>query len=418
MQLKSILNRCYPHKSFVYGKVRWESDGKEPVLVVEVRARKNGRSICSGCGGKASLYDHVPRERRFEFIPFWGYRVYLEYGMRRVECGQCGVRVERVPFGEGKHRLTPPYRCYLAQWAKRLSWQETAQVFRTSWQQVYRAVAWVVAYGLERRELSGIEAIGIDEVQWHVGHHYLTVVYQLDVGYRRLLWVRKDRTVRTLLRFFRWLGKERSSRLQFVCSDMWKPYLKVIAKKAGGALHILDRYHVVAKLNLALDDVRAKEVKRLKTAGQEPVLNRSRWCFLKRPENLLEPQRLRLAELVKMNLRTVRAYLLKESFQLLWEYTSPYWAGRYLDRWCTTVMRSRIEPLKKFAKSVRSHRELILNWFRARKEFSCGIVEGFNCKLKLTLRKSYGFRTYEATEIALYHALGDLPVPKFPHTFW
>ena len=171
MQLKSILNRCYSHKSFVYGKVRWESAGEESSLVVEVQARKNSRPICSGCGRKGSTYDHLRQERRFEFIPFWGFHVYLEYRMRRVDCRECGVVVERVPFGDGKHRLTPPYRCYLAQWAKRLSWQETSQAFRTSWQQVYRAVAWVVAYGLEHRDLSGIQSIGIDEVQWQIGHH-------------------------------------------------------------------------------------------------------------------------------------------------------------------------------------------------------------------------------------------------------
>jgi transposase len=326
--------------------------------------------------------------------------------------------VERVPFGEGKHRLTPAYRLYLAQWAKRLSWTEVAQAFHTSWQKVYRAVAGVVAYGLEHRDLSGITAIGVDEVQWQIGHRYLTVVYQLDRDCRRLLWVGQDRTVRSLLRFFRWLGKERSAQLQFVCSDMWQAYLKVIAKKAPQALHILDRYHLVANLNKALDWVRAKEVKRLKAAGHQPVLKRARWCLLKKPENLLETQRLRLAELLQMNLRTVRAYLLKESFQLFWDYTAPYWAGRYLDSWCTAVMRSRIDPLKKFAKSVRAHRELILNWFRARKAFSSGIVEGFNCKLKLTLRKAYGYRTFKATEIALYHALGNLPVPQLTHTFW
>lgn len=418
MLLQTILNRCYPLKSFVYGRVEWDSEGGEPSLVVEVAARKNSRPICSGCGGRGSTYDHPGPARRFEFIPIWGFHVYLAYAMRRVDCVRCGVLVEQVPFGEGKHQLTPPYRCYLAQWAKRLSWQETAQAFHTSWQQVYRAVGWVVAYGLAHRDLSGISAIGIDEVQWHRGHHYLTVVYQLDAQSRRLLWVGKDRTVRSVLRFFRWLGKERSGELQFVCSDMWKPYLKVIAKKAGQALHILDRYHLVANLNKALDLVRAKEVKRLKAAGQAPVLKRSRWCLLKKPGNLTEKQGLRLAELLQMNLRTVRAYLLKESFQLFWEYSSPYWAGRYLDRWCTAALRSRMEPLQKFAKSVRTHRPLILNWFRARKAFSSGIVEGFNCKLKLTIRKAYGFRTYEATEIALYHALGDLPVPKFTHTFW
>ena len=418
MQIKSVLNRCYRHKGFVYGRVRWEEMNGEEALVVEVESRRRSRPICSGCGRPGSTYDHQSGARRFEFIPFWGYHVQFEYRLRRVACAGCGVKTEQVPFGEGKHRLTPAYRLYLAQWAKRMSWTEVAEAFHTSWQKVYRAVAWVVGYGLLHRDLSGITAIGVDEVQWQRGHHYLTVVYQLDAGRRRLLWVGKERTVRTLLRFFRWMGKERSAGLQFVCSDMWQPYLKVIAKKAGEAIHILDRYHVVAKLNMALDEVRAKEVKRLQGKGYEPVLKKSRWCFLKRRENLTEQQGFRLRELLQMNLKTVRAYLLKESFQQLWEYRSAYWAGQFLDRWGTAVMRSQIDPLKKFAKSVRGHRELILNWFRARKEFSCGIVEGFNCKLKLTIRKAYGFRTFEATEIALYHALGDLPVPKFTHTFW
>lgn len=176
-----------------------------------------------------------------------------------------------------------------------------------------------------------------------------------------------------LLKFFRWFGKERTAQLQFICSDMWQAYLKVIRKKARQAIPILDRYHVVAKLKQALDEVRAQEVKRLQATGyvadstlREPVLKRTRWCFLKRRENLTDKQRFRLKELLQMNLRTVRAYLLKESFQQLWEYRSAYWAGQFLEGWCTAAMRSQMEPLKKFARSMRVHRELILNWFLAK----------------------------------------------------
>jgi hypothetical protein len=126
----------------------------------------------------------------------------------------------------------------------------------------------------------------VDEIQWQRGHKYLTLVYQIDEDCRRLLWVGKDRTTKTFPRFFRMFGKERSSRLRFVCSDMWKPYLKVIAKKAGQAVHVLDRFHVMAKMNKAIDEVRATEAKRLERAGYEPVLKHSRWCLLKRKENL------------------------------------------------------------------------------------------------------------------------------------
>ena len=112
-------------------------------------------------------------------------------------------------------------------------------------------------------------------------------------------------------------------------------------------------------------------------------------------------QHFRLRDLLRYNLKTVRAYLLKEAFQQLWEYNSPAWAGKFLDEWCRQTMRSRIEPMKKIARSLRNHRELILNYFRAQKMLSSGVVEGLNNKAKVTMRKSYGFRTYRVLELAL-----------------
>lgn len=135
-------------------------------------------------------------------------------------------------------------------------------------------------------------------------------------------------------------------------------------------------------------------------------------CGRTRPGARQEP---RLEELLRYNLRSVRAYLLKEDFQSFWEYVSPYWAGQFLDRWCTRVMRSRLDPMKKVARSLRNHRPLILNWFRARGAISAGTVEGFNNKAKLTMRKAYGFRTDRAMELALYHTLGALPEPGVTH---
>jgi transposase len=163
--------------------------------------------------------------------------------------------------------------------------------------------------------------------------------------------------------------------------------------------------------------VRAKEVKELKAKGQEPVLTKTRWLLLKRRENLTDEQEARLADLLRCNLKSVRGYLLKEQFQLFWGYASPYWAGRFLDAWCTRTLRSKIEPMKKLARMLRGHRALLLNWFRAKGQLSSGVVEGFNTKAKLTSRKSFGFRTYHGAEVALYHALGALPEPEFTHRF-
>ena len=416
MQLKTILNRVQKFKSFVYGNVDWLDEGDNLVLLVQVLARVNSKPICSGCNRPGPGYDTLP-PRMFEFVPLWNIAIFFAYALRRVNCPRCGVKVEKVPWADGKSTMTKTYMQYLATWAKRLSWKETAVAFRTTWEKVFRSVEWMVQWGLEHRDLSNVFSIGVDEVLWQRGHKYLTVVYQIDSECKRLLWVGKDRTIRTLLRFFRMFGKERSAQLRFICSDMWKPYLKVIAKKAGQAIHVLDRFHIAMHMNKAIDEVRAKETRELKAKGLMPVLTHSRWCLLKRPENLTTSQEVKLSDLLRYNLKAVRSYLLKEDFQFFWDYISPFWAGEFLDRWCKRVMRSRIEPMKKVARMLRSHRELLLNWFRARKTISSGVMEGFNNRLKLTTRKSYGFRTFRAVEIALYHTLGALPEPKWTHKF-
>jgi transposase len=416
MQIKTILNRVQKFKSFVYAKVHWAGSAETPELEVTVAERANGRARCSGCGCPGPGYDRLPT-RRFEFVPLWGIQVFLVYAPRRVNCPGCGVRVEHLPWASGKNRLTQAYAWFLARWARRLSWKEVAGVFRASWESVFRSVEMAVEWGRAHQNLSGVEAIGIDEIAWKKGHQYLTLVYQIDNHCKRLLGVGRSRTTKTLLGFFRWFGAERSRGLKSICSDMWKPYLKVIAKKAGQAVHVLDRFHIMAHFSKALDEVRAKEVKELKAKGHEPVLTQTRWLLLKRRENLSDQQETRLAELLRYNLKSVRAYLLKEQFQLFWSYASPYWAGRFLDAWCTRTLRSKIEPMQTQARMLRAHRALLLNWFRAKGQLSSGVVEGFNTKAKLTSRKSFGFRTYHAAEIALYHALGALPEPELTHKF-
>ena len=365
MQLKSILNRVQLHRGFVYGAVRWSNHKARKAIDIEIRPRKGCRPVCSGCGQSGPGYD-VLTQRRFEFVPLWGIAVFFLYAMRRVDCSRCGVKVERVPWAEGKNHLTTTYAWFLARWARRLCWKDVAVVFETSWDNVLRAVKMAVAWGLAHRDLENVESLGIDEISWKKGPKYLTLVYQIDSGSKRLLWVGKERTGRTLRRFFKQFGQERIARLRFVCSDMWKPYLRIVAEVAGQAVHIIDRFHVMAHFGKAIDKIRAAEAKDLKAKGKQPWLTGSRWCLLKRPENLTDNQVVKLKELLAINLKTIRAYLLKEDFQNFWSYKSPAWAGKFLDDWCRRTMRSRLEPMKKVAKMLRAHREPLLNWFHCR----------------------------------------------------
>jgi len=416
MQVKTILNRLQKQPGFVYGAVRFVEEAERLHLEVDLRSRANRQPRCAGCQRPGPGYDTLA-PRRFEFVPLWGLAVFFLYARRRVQCRRCGVRVEAIPWAEGKHHLTTTYAWFLAAWAKRLSWTGVAAVFHTTWDHVFRSVALAVRWGLAHRDLTGITALGIDEFARRRGHRYVTLVYQLDQGCRRLLWIGKDRKARTLVAFFQWLGPARTAGLRFVCSDMWKPYLRVVAQKAGHALHVLDRFHIMAHMNKAIDKVRAQEARALQAQGKAPVLARTRWLLLKRPDHLTDEECPRLSDLLGYNLRAVRSYLLREEFQFFWTYRSATWAGKFLDRWCTQALRSRIEPMQRVARMLRRHRPLLLNYFRAKRVLSSAAVEGFNNKARVTTRTAYGFRTYRVMEIALYHTLGALPEPETPHRF-
>jgi transposase len=416
MQIKTILNRIQKHRGFVYSTVGLATRAGRLALTVEILPHARNRPRCSGCGCRGPQYDRLA-PRQFEFVPLWGLAVFFLYAMRRVDCPTCGVRVERVPWADGKHQLTTTYAWFLAGWAKRLSWREVARAFHTTWDHVFRAVDLAVQWGRAHVKLDGIEAIGVDEIQWQHGQCYLTLVYQIDAARKRLLWIGPQRRVKTLLRFFRWFGPGPTQALRFICSDMWKPYLKVIAKKAGHALHILDRFHIAVHMGEAIEAVRRAEVHDLRRQGRQPFLTKMRWVLLKRRDHRTAQERGRLRDLVHHNLKAVRTTLLREDFEPFWAYRSATWAGKFLDRWCTQVMRTRLEPMKKVARMLRRHRPLLLNWFHARGQISAGAVEGLNNKAKLTTRKAYGFRSYRCIEIALYHTLGDLPEPEVTHRF-
>jgi transposase len=148
------------------------------------------------------------------------------------------------------------------------------------------------------------------------------------------------------------------------------------------------------------------------------VLKNSRWCLLKRRENLTKKQVVKLKELLKYNLPPVKAHLLREDFQRFWTYKTRKWARRFLHEWCVRVMKTALEPMKDVARMLLKHEELLLNWFTAKGELSSGSVEGMNYKVKLAMKKAYGYRSLDVTKTVLYHQLGKLPEREFTHRFW
>jgi transposase len=419
LEVKTLLNQIQHFVGFVYHSICLRGASGSQRVEVRIQPHRGLRGKCSTCQQACPGYDKLA-ERRWLFVPLWGIVVHFFYRPRRVNCPAHGIGVEHIPWSQGKRRVTTAMMGFLARWARRLSWRETARTFQTSWEAVYHSVEWCVVWGLAHRQLEGVQAIGIDEIHWGTGQgadRFLTVIYQIDRQCRRLLWVGRRRTQATLRKGLAALGPSVLGGLRFVASDMWKPYLTVIAAQVGHALHVLDRFHITMHLNQAVDQVRRGERTRLGSAPSAARLKKMRWTLLRRGTRVRGHARTKLNALLSSQLATARAWMLKNSFEHFWTYKSFVWGGAFLDYWTARALRSRLEPMKRVARMLRSHEALILNWFKAKGEISTGPVEGLNNKVRVVTRRSYGFRTYKTMELALYHNLGRLPEPETAHAF-
>ena len=284
LEVKTLLNRIQRFVGFIYHSIRLRGTGDSQRIEVKIKPHQGIRAKCSTCLRACPGYD-VLAERSWLFVPLWGITVHFFYPPRRVECPEHGVGVESIPWSQGKRTVTIAMMGFLARWARRLSWRETARAFQTSWESVYHSVQWFVAWGLAHRQLEAVHSLGIDEIHWGKGKgpdKFLTVIYQIDQHCRRLLWVGPRRTQATLRKGLAALGPAVIGGLRFVCSDMWKPYLNVIAAQVGHALHVLDRFHITMHLNQAVDQVRRGERTRLGEAPLAVRLKKMRWTLLRR----------------------------------------------------------------------------------------------------------------------------------------
>jgi transposase len=423
LTVKTLLRHVQDLAGFVVKSVRGTLDCPKPRIDVELVADPHYKRRCSCCGKPGRIHDKTS-QRIWHFVPLWNIAVYFHYTPHRVICPVRGApTVESMPWSLGKSPYARTYKIFLARWARLLSWKKTAEMFNASWDAVFRSVKWIVEWGLEQRDLSGVTALGVDELHWGRGKksaNFLTLVYQIDSGSRRLLHVGVRRTEATLREGFRTLEAQHAGFLagvKVVCSDMWKPFLKVVAAMCGNAINVLDPFHIAKHLNEAVDQVRRGEQSRLRTKEQRARAKGGRFLLLKRSTKVRGKARAKLNAVLASLGATSRAWELKESFRRFWLYRSPIWAAAYLKAWTSRAMRSRLEPMKKVARMLHSHEELLLNYFRAKRQYNSGVVEGLNNKARVSLAHGYGHRSSEILKLVLYHALGKLPEPPCSHKF-
>ena len=403
MLIETFLRKQLKLKAHTVTKV----EETERYMIVHID-RLGGRMLrCGVCRQRCRNVHSVRKAREWRDLSMRKLPLKLRYRPRRVECPRCGLRVEDFPWAEPWARVTTALSNAVARLARELSWQGSARQYGLNWKSVATIVKRAVQYGLRHRKRPPVHVIGIDEVSRRKGQVYLTVVYDLER--RVLLWVGDERTEEAVKPFFtKEMGPRRCRTLQVVCMDMWAAYANLVREHAPNAQILFDRFHIVKHLNEAVDAVRRDLWRRL-TAKERTTFKGTRWLLLKNPWNLTGNQKERLSTLVQWNTPLVRAWYLKEAFQLFWTYKQPWRAKQHLTKWINSAMRSKLQPFKKFAQMLRSHLDGILAWTKAR--VSNGAVEGMNNKIKSISHRSFGFRTAENFIAAIYHCCAQLPLP-------
>jgi transposase len=390
----------------------------DPVKVVSVRAdrRWQRRPRCGVCRVRAPLYDRGHR-RRWRSLDDGLLRVYLEADLPRVTCPEHGVVMVAVPWARHDAGHTLPFDEYVAWFAVAAPKTVTAKLLRINWHTVGAIVARVMKDrdGQDGDRLAGLTRVGIDEVHFTKGQRYLTVVVDHDSG--RLLYVVEGRSKATVHGFFDLLGTERSHGLTHISADGAEWISLVVAERAPNAALCLDPFHVVKWAGDALDEVRRQvwnEARRGGMKAHAKALKDSRYALWKKPQDLSEKQELKLALIAEVNKPLYRAYLLKEQLRMVFAPGGPE-RIYLLNDWLAWASRSKLEPFVKLARTIRARRTDITNALT----FKLGNarVESMNQKIRLIIRRAYGFRSVEALRAMILLCLAGYarPLPGRGH---
>ena len=366
---------------------------------------------CSGCGYRVREV-HDSRKRNWRHLDLAGMRLMLRYKLRRVKCLRCGVIVELVPWAEPGSWFTQDFEEHVAYLAQTTDKTTVVNMMRVAWRTVGDIAHRVVDRFRPGDPLNNLKQIGVDELSYRRHHEYITVV--IDHVGQRVVWARPGKDAATLGEFFKELGPERCKQLEAVTIDMSGAYIKAVTEASPQATLIFDRFHVQRLAHNAVDEVRRAEVRENKGTEEGKALKRTRFILHKNPWNLTDLEHQKLVELKRVNNTIYRAYLMKDSLARILDGLEMDVARVKLTEWIGLATRSRIEPFKKLARTVKEHFEGILAYIPLR--LNNGRTEGMNGKIRTITRRSYGFHS-SSNLIALIFlccsGISLLPVLKF-----
>jgi transposase len=341
---------------------------------------------CSGCCRRApKVYDQ--RVRLWRHLDLGGMMRMLRCALRRVDCQRCGVLTELVPWAEHDSRFTRDFEQTVAYLAQRSDQTTVSTMLRIAWVTVGSIVARVVKRLGPDDRLDGLTHIGIDELSYRRHHEYVTIVVDHLKG--RVVWVHPGKNAETVGRFFEELGPERTAKIRAVTIDMSGAYIQAVTDAAPKARLIFDRFHVQRLAHGALDEVRREQMREFRGTDEGVAIKKTRFALQKNPWNLTQPETERLALVQRNNRALYRAYLLKETLADILGRRQPGVARQKLLAWIGWALRSRLDPFRRVARTIRKHIDGVLGYVAT--GFSNGLSEGLNGKVRTITRRAYGF---------------------------
>jgi transposase len=370
----------------------------------------NREWACAVCGALVPLYDHQP-ERAWRHLDTCQYRTILHASPPRTQCAEHGVHVVKLPWAEAGSRFTELFEALAIEWLKHASQQAVGDQLQLSWDEIHGIMERAVKRGLARRQAEEIPHLGVDEKAFRKGHKYLTLVN--DLKRNRVLYVAEDREQRSLDGFWSTITDNQRASIQAVAVDMWDPYLASLREHLPEAEKktVFDKFHIAQHLGEAVDKVRRREHKVLKAQGDERLTG-TKYDWLRNPGSMDDQQRREFAELRSSQLKTARAWALKENGMALYEYVYEKPARKHFEWWYKWAVRSRLQPLKEVATMLKRRFENIITYLHHR--ITNAASESLNAKIQWVKYTARGFRNKQNFINAIYFHCGGLDLAPSP----
>ena len=372
--------------------------------------QNNPEWACAECGALGPLYDHQP-EREWRHLDTCQYRTILHAAPPRTQCSEHGVRVVKLPWAEPGSRFTELFEALAIEWLKHARQKAVAEQLQLRWDEVHGIMERAVKRGLARRQAEELPQLGVDEKAFRKGHKYVTLVN--DLKRNRVLYVAEDREQSSLDGFWSTITSEQRASVEAVALDMWDPYLASLRDHLPEAEKkiVFDKFHIAKHLGEAVDRVRRREHKVLKAEGDERLTG-TKYDWLRNPASMDQKQRREFAELLRGELKTARAWALRETAMSLYDYVYEKPARKHFQWWYSWAVRSRLQPIKEVARMLKRRFENIITYLRHR--ITNAASESLNAKIQWVKYTARGFRNKQNFIHAIYFHCGGLDLAPSP----